>query len=190
MLSVKNDSDRLRFILLGILCTGFICVIIALSIQLGKASKTEEIPIEQLLQQYWQEQLAGQPANEVAEEQLPKELPTTITQAGSNGDAAQGQTGEVQAAKAHEAQEKQVDQGGTSEKDSEAAAENEGKIDINRAAAEQLQQLKGIGPSKASAIVEDRERKGSFKSIQDIKRVKGIGEKLFAGIQDSIVANP
>lgn len=188
MLSIKSDSDRLRLILLGILCTGFICVVIALCMQMGKAAKTEEIPIEQLLQQYWQEQLAAQPANEAAHEQLPKEMPA-LTQVESNADAAQGQAAEDQAAKDDDAQEGQADQGGTPTPASEAA-EQDGKIDINRATAEQLQQLKGIGPSKASAIIEDRERKGSFKSIGDIKRVKGIGEKLFAGIQDSIVANP
>lgn len=64
------------------------------------------------------------------------------------------------------------------------------KININTATSEQLQQLKGIGPSKAKAIIEDREQKGLFKNIADIKRVKGIGEKLYAGIQESIVAKP
>ena len=64
------------------------------------------------------------------------------------------------------------------------------KIDINTATSEQLQQLKGIGPSKAKAIIEDRELKGKYKNIADIKRVKGIGEKLYAGIQESIVAEP
>lgn len=62
------------------------------------------------------------------------------------------------------------------------------KININTATADQLQTLKGIGPSKAQAIIADREQKGDFKSIDEIKRVKGIGEKLFAGIKESIVA--
>lgn len=62
------------------------------------------------------------------------------------------------------------------------------KININTANADQLQTLKGIGPSKAQAIIADREQKGDFRSIDEIKRVKGIGEKLFAGIKESIVA--
>ena len=64
------------------------------------------------------------------------------------------------------------------------------KVDINTATSEQLQQLKGIGPAKAKAIIEDREQKGKYKNKADIKRVKGIGEKLYAGIEESIVAEP
>lgn len=62
------------------------------------------------------------------------------------------------------------------------------KININSASAEKLQTLKGIGPSKANAIIQDREQKGNYRNIEDIKRVKGIGEKVFAGIKESIVA--
>ncbi|WP_265525129.1 ComEA family DNA-binding protein [Paenibacillus sp. JDR-2] len=65
-----------------------------------------------------------------------------------------------------------------------------GKLDINRATAEQLDTLKGIGPAKAQAIIADRERNGLFSSADDLLRVKGIGSKLLAGIKDSIVAMP
>ncbi|QAY68414.1 helix-hairpin-helix domain-containing protein [Paenibacillus protaetiae] len=65
-----------------------------------------------------------------------------------------------------------------------------GKLDINKATAEQLDALKGIGPSKAQAIVADRETNGPFRSVDDLLRVKGIGEKLLADIKDSIVAGP
>ncbi|WP_168119332.1 ComEA family DNA-binding protein [Paenibacillus sp. HB172176] len=68
--------------------------------------------------------------------------------------------------------------------------EAEGKLDVNRATAEQLDELKGIGPSKAQAIVEERERGGFFASVDDLQRVKGIGEKLVAKIKDSVVARP
>lgn len=65
-----------------------------------------------------------------------------------------------------------------------------GKVDINRATAEQLDSLKGIGPAKAQAILADREQNGPFQSVDDLMRVKGIGTKLLAGIKDSIVAAP
>ncbi|WP_248756227.1 ComEA family DNA-binding protein [Paenibacillus sp. ATY16] len=65
-----------------------------------------------------------------------------------------------------------------------------GKLDINRATAEQLDTLKGIGPAKAQAIIADREQNGLFSSADDLLRVKGIGSKLLAGIKDSIVASP
>ncbi|MBD2872959.1 helix-hairpin-helix domain-containing protein [Paenibacillus arenilitoris] len=66
----------------------------------------------------------------------------------------------------------------------------DGRLDINRATAEELDALKGIGPSKAQAIVADREQNGFFKSERDLLRVKGIGEKLLSGIRDAIVARP
>ncbi|WP_336787046.1 ComEA family DNA-binding protein [Paenibacillus sp. MMO-177] len=75
----------------------------------------------------------------------------------------------------------------------EAAGKEEipsGKLDINRATAEQLDTLKGIGPAKAQAIIADREQNGLFTSVDDLLRVKGIGSKLLAGIKDSIVASP
>lgn len=65
-----------------------------------------------------------------------------------------------------------------------------GKLDINRATAAELDTLNGIGPSKAQAIIEDREQNGKFTAINDLLRVKGIGEKLLSGIQESIVARP
>ncbi|WP_424766736.1 ComEA family DNA-binding protein [Paenibacillus sp. sgz302251] len=67
---------------------------------------------------------------------------------------------------------------------------SDGRLDINRATVVELDALKGIGPAKAQAIVADRERNGMFTSARDLLRVKGIGEKLLAGIEESIVAHP
>jgi competence protein ComEA len=47
-------------------------------------------------------------------------------------------------------------------------------IDINTATAEQFATLKDIGKVKAAAIVNDREKNGPFKSVEDLARVKGI----------------
>lgn len=48
-------------------------------------------------------------------------------------------------------------------------------ININTATAEQLTELKGIGPNKAKAIVQYRQEKGPFSSIEELTLVKGIG---------------
>ncbi|WP_218938239.1 ComEA family DNA-binding protein [Parashewanella tropica] len=53
-------------------------------------------------------------------------------------------------------------------------------ININTATAEQLQSLKGIGKKKAAAIVEYRKKHGKFKSVADLKKIKGLGDKFIA----------
>ncbi len=68
---------------------------------------------------------------------------------------------------------------------SEKTIESE-KININRANLEELQKLPGIGPSKAQAIVDYREKVGKFKSIEEIKNVKGIGEKTYEKLKELI----
>jgi len=60
------------------------------------------------------------------------------------------------------------------------------KLSINKASIEQLTQLPGIGESKAKAIVEHRTKQGSFKSLEQLKEVKGIGDKLFAKLEGKI----
>lgn len=62
---------------------------------------------------------------------------------------------------------------------------NNTKININEASALELQNLNGIGKSKAEAIIEYR-KKTKFKSINDIMNVEGIGESLFASIKENI----
>ena len=72
----------------------------------------------------------------------------------------------------------------------ELASEKDDRIDINRAGMSELQNLKGIGPAKANAIIIDREKNGYFRSPDDLLRVKGIGNKLLSEIKESIVARP
>jgi competence protein ComEA len=53
-----------------------------------------------------------------------------------------------------------------------------GPVDINKAdAATIAKELNGIGLSKAQAIVAWREKNGSFKSVDDLRKIKGIGAK-------------
>ena len=59
-------------------------------------------------------------------------------------------------------------------------------IDINTADEKELDSLPGVGPSKAKDIISYREKNGGFKSIEDIKNVKGIGESSFEKIKDKI----
>ncbi len=60
------------------------------------------------------------------------------------------------------------------------------KVNINTASSEELQTLKGIGPSTAQKIIEYRTLYGAFGSIEDITNVSGIGEKTFENIKDQI----
>jgi competence protein ComEA len=50
-------------------------------------------------------------------------------------------------------------------------------VDINGATLEGLQSVKGIGPGKAKAIIEYRQVNGPFKSVDDLKNVKGFSAK-------------
>jgi competence protein ComEA len=61
-----------------------------------------------------------------------------------------------------------------------------GVVNINTASAEQLQQLPGIGVTKAQAIVKHR-RTHPFKSVEDLAKVKGIGEALLSKIKNRVV---
>ena len=61
-----------------------------------------------------------------------------------------------------------------------------GKVNINTASAAQLDTLPGVGASTAEKIVADREANGPFKTVEDLKRVSGIGDKKFAALADAI----
>ena len=59
-------------------------------------------------------------------------------------------------------------------------------INVNSADAALLAELPGIGPSKASAIIEDREANGPYESAADLMRVSGIGEATVEGLADQV----
>lgn len=60
------------------------------------------------------------------------------------------------------------------------------KININTALAGDLQLLPGIGEVTAERIIEYRELKGQFRKAEDLKKVKGIGDKKFEQLQQYI----
>lgn len=57
------------------------------------------------------------------------------------------------------------------------------KININTASASELEALPGIGPVLAQRVVEYRQSNGPFSTPEDIKKVKGIGDGIFAEIK-------
>ena len=60
------------------------------------------------------------------------------------------------------------------------------RVSINQATHEELQQLDGIGPSTADAIIQYREEHGLYQTIEDIMKVKGIGNAKFEKIKEKI----
>ena len=62
-------------------------------------------------------------------------------------------------------------------------------ININTASESELQQIRGIGPVIAGRIVEYRQQNGAFQSIDEIKKVRGIGNKTFEKMRDTITVN-
>jgi comEA protein len=65
-----------------------------------------------------------------------------------------------------------------------------GKININSAGEEELTALPRIGPAMARRIVEYRDREGMFKTAEEIKKIKGIGDATFEKIKNHITVRP
>ena len=59
-------------------------------------------------------------------------------------------------------------------------------VNINTATPADLDGVKGIGPSKAQAIVDYRSKNGPFKSLDDLKNVKGFGEKSITKLKSEL----
>jgi competence protein ComEA len=76
-----------------------------------------------------------------------------------------------------------VDGGGVPGGSPEAPAE---PVDLNTAGLSALDSLPGIGPATARAILEERARRGGFRSTRDLLRIPGIGEGRFARLKDRI----
>ncbi len=64
------------------------------------------------------------------------------------------------------------------------------KININTASPAELDKLPRIGPKVAQRIIDYRKEHGLFKRIEDLMKVKGIGEKTFAKLKDLVTVGP
>lgn len=60
-------------------------------------------------------------------------------------------------------------------------------VNINTAGLEALVMLPGIGPGLAKRILHNRYAQGSFKTVEDLKRVNGIGDTIYRGLKDMVV---
>lgn len=179
-----------RLIWVGILIAGMIMIIIALFLQANEQEKQRYQSIAELLDEKIQSNFdeiqkvenLSQPVIDQQVEKVENATQQQFIEEEVVGNDVLQSIPEVEALTTE-----QATSGGSSQTTGQA---QDNKININTATAEQLQSLKGIGPSKAAAIIADREKLGAFQSIDEIKRVKGIGEKLYAGIKESIVAEP
>lgn len=72
---------------------------------------------------------------------------------------------------------------------STATAAMAAPVNINTADVTVLENVKGLGPTKAQAIVDYRTKNGNFKSVQDLQNVAGIGPKLIDKLQGSLTVN-
>ena len=65
-----------------------------------------------------------------------------------------------------------------------------GPLDLNRATDEDFDALPGIGPRLAERIMEYRQSVGAFHSLEELRAVKGIGEKKFERIRPLVTVTP
>lgn len=72
------------------------------------------------------------------------------------------------------------------QKEGKVAGVGEEKININTAEAAQLERLPGVGPSLAKKIIEYRQEKGGFISLEELMAVPGIGPKSFEKLKEKI----
>ena len=65
-------------------------------------------------------------------------------------------------------------------------ASGDGLVDINTATKQELITLPGVGESRAESIISYREKNGGFSRIEDIMKVEGIKDGMFAKMKDKI----
>ncbi|MDQ3385382.1 MAG: ComEA family DNA-binding protein [Actinomycetota bacterium] len=62
----------------------------------------------------------------------------------------------------------------------------EAPLDLNRATLDELDELPGVGPSTAQAIVDERERRGGFTAVDQLLEVRGIGDAKLAALRERV----
>ncbi|MDR2527703.1 MAG: helix-hairpin-helix domain-containing protein [Synergistaceae bacterium] len=71
-----------------------------------------------------------------------------------------------------------------------AAKKMSALIDVNRASKEELVSLRGIGPVLAESILEYRRKNGPFRGVEDLLRIRGIGEKRLEALRGFVTVGP
>jgi competence protein ComEA len=64
------------------------------------------------------------------------------------------------------------------------------QLDLNRASAADLETLPGVGAALAARIVARRSAQGRFRSVDELRQVAGIGEKLIAALRPYLTVSP
>jgi|GEM_PF-729562 competence ComEA-like helix-hairpin-helix protein len=63
-------------------------------------------------------------------------------------------------------------------------------VDLNRATAVELQQIPGIGPRRAAAIVRFRQKSGPFRRVEDLLAIRGFSTRMLEKIRPYVVVRP
>jgi len=62
-------------------------------------------------------------------------------------------------------------------------------VNINTATQSELESVKGLGPSKAKAIIDYRKKNGAFKSVDELDKVKGFGKASIEKLKDELTVD-
>lgn len=65
-----------------------------------------------------------------------------------------------------------------------------GAVDLNSATQSELEAVRGIGPAKAKAIIEYRQKHGPYQSVDDLVAVKGLGKASVDKLRDQLEVRP
>jgi len=64
------------------------------------------------------------------------------------------------------------------------------KVDLNRASVEELELLPGLGPLRARRIIAWRNQSGPFESLEDLRFIRGLGERSVADLAPYVIVRP
>jgi competence protein ComEA len=64
------------------------------------------------------------------------------------------------------------------------------RLDLNRASQQDLERLPGIGPGLATRILDSRAQRGIFGSVDDLRRVRGVGDLTLARLRPLVSIGP
>lgn len=80
-----------------------------------------------------------------------------------------------------------IDSQGQQSSSTEQGGQRDQKVNINKATIEDLRKIPGIGEKRAQEILDARDSKGGFKSIDDLLTISGIGQKTLEKIKNDII---